>query len=83
VEDQAADVAAAFAWLRTNAARLGIDSKRMVLMGHSAGAHLVALVGTDPAYARAAGFALSDIKGVIPLDGAAYNVPAQMADGPG
>lgn len=83
VEDQAADVAAAFAWLRSNAAKLGIDPKRMVLMGHSAGAHLVALVGTDPAYARAAGFALSDIKGVIPLDGAAYNVPAQMADGPG
>ncbi|WP_409456271.1 alpha/beta hydrolase [Sphingomonas sp. J315] len=83
VEDQAADVAAAFAWLRTNAAKLGIDPKRMVLMGHSAGAHLVALVGTDPAYARAAGFALSDIKGVIPLDGAAYDVAAQMADGPG
>ncbi len=83
VEDQAADVAAAFAWLRTNAAKLGIDPKRMVLMGHSAGAHLVALVGTDPAYARAAGFAPSDISGVIPLDGAAYNVPAQMADGPG
>lgn len=82
VEDQAADVAAAFAWLRANAAKLNIDSRRIVLMGHSAGAHLVALVGTDPAYARAAGFALSDIKGVIPLDGAAYNVPAQLADGP-
>lgn len=81
VEDQAADVAAAFAWLRSNAARLNIDPARMVLMGHSAGAHLVALVGTDPGYARAAGFALSDIRGVIPLDGAAYDVPAQIADG--
>jgi arylformamidase len=81
VEDQAADVAAAFAWLRSNAARLNIDPARMVLMGHSAGAHLVALVGTDPRYARTAGFALSDIRGVIPLDGAAYDVPAQIADG--
>lgn len=81
VEDQAADVAAAFAWLRSNAAKLDIDPARMVLMGHSAGAHLVALVGTDPAYARAAGFALSDIRGVIPLDGAAYDVAAQIADG--
>lgn len=82
VEDQAADVAAAFAWLRSNAARLNIDPSKMVLMGHSAGAHLVALVGTDPRYARAAGFALSDIRGVIPLDGAAYDVAAQLADGP-
>lgn len=81
VEDQAADVAAAFAWLRSNAARLNIDPSKMVLMGHSAGAHLVALVGTDPRYARAAGFALSDIRGVIPLDGAAYDVAAQLADG--
>lgn len=81
VEDQAADVAAAFAWLRSNATKLNIDPARMVLMGHSAGAHLVALVGTDPAYARAAGFALSDIRGVIPLDGAAYDVAAQIADG--
>ncbi len=83
VEDQAADVATAFAWLRSNAKRLNIDPARMVLMGHSAGAHLVALVGTDPTYSRAAGFALSDIRGVIPLDGAAYDVAAQMADGPG
>ncbi len=81
VEDQAADVASAFAWLRSNATRLNIDPARMVLMGHSAGAHLVALVGTDPRYARAAGFALNDIRGVIPLDGAAYDVPAQIADG--
>lgn len=81
VEDQAADVAAAFAWLRGNAGKLNIDPARMVLMGHSAGAHLVALVGTDPRYARAAGFALSDIRGVIPLDGAAYDVAAQIADG--
>jgi len=81
VEDQAADVASAFAWLRSNATKLNIDPTRMVLMGHSAGAHLVALVGTDPRYARAAGFALSDIRGVIPLDGAAYDVAAQLADG--
>lgn len=78
VEDQAADVAAAFAWARRNAAQLNIDPARIILMGHSAGAHLVALVGTDPAYARAAGFSLSDIRGVVPLDGAAYDVALQM-----
>lgn len=79
VEQQAADVAAALAWLRRNAARLGIDASRIVLMGHSAGAHLAALVGTDPRYLAAAGLSLSDLRGVIVLDGAAYDIPLQIA----
>lgn len=81
VEDQAADVANAIAWLKDNAARLGFDGRRIVLMGHSAGAHLSALVGTDPRYLRAAGLDVGDLDGVIPLDGAAYDVPKQIADG--
>lgn len=81
VEQQAADVASAVAYLRRNAGKLGFDPSRIVLMGHSAGAHLVALVGTDPKYLKAAGLDLSAIAGVVPLDGAAYDVPAQMADG--
>lgn len=80
VEQQAADVANAVAWLKQNAAKLGFDSKRMALIGHSAGAHLVALVGTDPQYLRGAGLSFRDIRGVIPLDGAAYDVPAQMGE---
>ena len=80
VEQQAADVSAAVAWARANAARLGIDASRVVLMGHSAGAHLVALVGTAPQYLQAAGMSLSDIRGVIALDGACYDVPRQLAD---
>lgn len=81
VEQQAADVAAALSWLRGQAGRLGIDASRIVLMGHSAGAHLVALVGTDPQYVAAAGLSLSDIRGVIALDGACYDVPRQIAEG--
>ena len=80
VEQQAADVAAGLAWLHSNAARLGVDPKRIVLMGHSAGAHLAALVGTDPRYLTAAGLSLNDIRGVIALDGASYDVPRQIAD---
>lgn len=83
VEQQAADVAASIAYLIRNADRLGIDRNRIVIMGHSAGAHLVALVGTDEQYLRAAGLSFADLRGVIPLDGACYDVPAQMADGPG
>jgi acetyl esterase/lipase len=82
VEQQAADVASALAWLIRHAGRLGIDPGRIVLMGHSAGAHLVALVGTDPAYLRAVGLTERAVAGVVPIDGAAYDVPAQLRTGP-
>lgn len=78
VEQQAQDVANAVKALLDRASTLDIDRSRVVLMGHSAGAHLVALVGTDPRYLRAAGLSEKDIVGVIPIDGAAYDVPAQM-----
>lgn len=80
VEEQAADVAAAVAALRARAGSLGLDPDRIVLMGHSAGAHLVALVGTDPQYLDAAGVPRAAIRGVVPIDGAAYDVAAQMED---
>lgn len=82
VEEQAADVAAAVRALIDRAEILGIDRRRIVLMGHSAGAHLVALVGTDERYLKGAGLSFADIAGVIPIDGAAYDVAAQMRDGP-
>lgn len=82
VDQQAADVASAVKALVDRADALGIDRRRIVLMGHSAGAHLVALVGTDEKYLRGAGLGFADIAGVIPIDGAAYDVPAQMKDGP-
>jgi acetyl esterase/lipase len=77
VEDQAADVAAAIALLRRQP---GIDASRIVLMGHSAGAHLAALVATDPAYLKKAGVPMGAVKGVVLLDGAGYDVGQQMAE---
>ncbi len=82
VEQQAADVAGAVKALVDRAGVLGMDPRRIVIMGHSAGAHLVALVGTDEKYLRGAGLSFADIAGVIPIDGAAYDVPAQTKDGP-
>jgi len=82
VEQQASDVAHAVKALLDRAGSLGIDRTHVVLMGHSAGAHLVALVGTDERYLRGAGLSFADIAGVVPVDGAAYDVPAQMKDGP-
>lgn len=79
VEQQATDVASAIGWLRGHAADQGLDPDRIVLMGHSAGAHLAALVGSDPRYLGAAGVPMSAVKGVVLLDGAGYDVPTQAS----
>ena len=79
VEQQASDVAQALAFVLGKAADMGIDRSRVVITGHSAGAHLVALVGTDEQYLRKAGLSFADVDGVMPNDGAAYDVPKQMA----
>ncbi len=78
VEEQARDIGRALAVLRAQAGQLGYDPDRIMLTGHSAGAHLAALVATDPQYA---GNSFGAIKGVIPIDGAGYDVAAQIAEG--
>ncbi|MEY2943639.1 MAG: hypothetical protein RLY97_1653 [Pseudomonadota bacterium] len=82
VEMEANDVAAAIRAFINRADSLGIDPHRIVLMGHSAGAHLVALVGTDDRFLSGFGLSSADLAGVIPIDGAAYDVAKQMTDGP-
>jgi arylformamidase len=81
VEQQGADVAQAIGYLLKNATKLGINPEKTVLSGHSAGAHLVALVGTDPQYLRGVGLGVESLSGVIPIDGAAYDVGPQLMDG--
>ena len=44
IDTMAKDVSRAVRWGRDNAARLGGDPTRISLVGHSAGAHLVALI---------------------------------------
>lgn len=73
---QAQDVAAAVAAVQARAAQLGADPKRLVLMGHSAGAHLVALLGASPAMLARAG--AQPPRGVVSLDSAAMDVPEMM-----
>lgn len=71
------DVAAALAWLADHAGQQGLDARRIYVMGHSAGAHLAALVATDARRLGAFGKPLSTIKGAILLDGAGYDVARQ------
>lgn len=81
VEQQAEDVAASMRAVLDRADELGLDRHRVVLMGHSAGAHLVALVGTDERFLVGAGLSFADVAGVIPIDGAAYDVTRQLQIG--
>jgi len=64
---QAEDVAAAFAWVKKNIAAKGGDAKRVVLMGHSSGAHLSLLLATDPKYLAEHKLSSADIAGVVGL----------------
>jgi acetyl esterase/lipase len=64
---QAEDLAAAFAWVKRNIPAKGGDPKRVVLMGHSSGAHLSLLIATDPKYLAKHQLSPADIAGVVGL----------------
>lgn len=78
VADQATDIATAIATLHRHAAKFSIDPKKTFIMGHSAGAHLAALVCTDASYLKSQELDLKTIAGCVPVDTAAYNVPEQI-----
>ncbi|MBL8708043.1 MAG: alpha/beta hydrolase [Rhodospirillaceae bacterium] len=73
---QAEDVAAAIVKVQEMAPTLGGDADNMILMGHSAGGHLVALLNAAPGIATSRGAKLW--QGTIALDAGAINVPAIM-----
>ena len=70
------DIAKSVRWVHDHIAKYGGDPKRILVMGHSAGAQLAALVCTDDRYLKAEGLSLSIIKGCVPVDGDTYDVPA-------
>jgi arylformamidase len=72
------DVAKALAWVSDHIANYVGDPKRIFLMGHSAGAHLAALVSTDESYLQKLGKSPSMLRGVILLDSAAYDIPRRV-----
>jgi acetyl esterase/lipase len=64
---QAEDVAAAVAWIGKNIGARGGDSHKVFLLGHSSGAMLAALVGTDERYLARHRLKPSDLRGVVPM----------------
>lgn len=74
------DAARAVAWARANAASLGGDPERIFVMGHSAGAHIAALLATDARFLAAEGIAPGDLAGVIGWSGAYDFLPITDID---
>jgi acetyl esterase/lipase len=70
---QIEDAAAAFAWVVQNISQHGGDKSRIYLAGHSAGAHLAALLALDEKYLGKFALPRTSIRGVIAMSGI-YNV---------
>lgn len=70
--DQADDIARALAFVQAKAPSWGGDPTRVLLLGHSAGAHLVSLLAADPRIVTSKGGAAW--LGTIVLDSAALNL---------
>ncbi|MCA9221660.1 MAG: alpha/beta hydrolase, partial [Planctomycetales bacterium] len=79
VGQMTADVAKAIKWAHDHAADYGGDPQTIFVAGHSAGAHLSALVCTDESYLKAEGLSLANIKGCVPVDTAVYDIPKQVS----
>ncbi len=75
------DVAAALRWLTDHVAEFGGDAKKIVLMGHSAGCHLVTLTALDGRYLAAVKLRPADLRGVIAWSGGAYDLVEKVKAG--
>lgn len=72
------DVAKAIRWVHDHIAEHGGDPKQLLIMGHSAGAQLAALICTDERYLKEEGLSFAIIKGCVPVDGDTYDIPAMI-----
>jgi acetyl esterase/lipase len=69
------DAAAAVAFVRRSAPRYGYDPERIFVGGHSAGAHISALLAFSPGYLQAVGEKPESVRGFVGIEGI-YDLPA-------
>ena len=75
VDRQLQYVVDAISWARTHTDAYGIDRSRIILVGHGAGAHLASIVGADGRHLKRQGLSLSDLRAVVAIDSASYDIP--------
>lgn len=80
VYDQIVDVVAAVKWIEAHGADYGLDSSRIVLMGHQSGGHLVSLAVSDPDYFLAENLSTDNIRAVVSIDSVSYDIPRMMKE---
>ncbi len=83
IEDQLADIDQALGWIADNIGHYGGDGRNMHLMGHSAGAHLVSMVGLAPGKNGKSLIGSGALRTVISNDTMAYDMSRIAAAGGG
>jgi acetyl esterase/lipase len=81
LKDMMGDVAKAIRWVHDHAREYRGNPESIIVMGHSAGAHLAALICTDDRYLKAAGVSFASLRGCVPIDVSAYDLPKRLKDG--
>lgn len=75
------DVANAVGFLVDHAARYDLDPDRVGILGHSAGAGIVAAVATDEQFLEHAGLGLDALRCAFPDDTEGFDIAARIANG--
>ena len=73
------DGAKAVRWVLDHVADFGGDPDRLYLMGHSAGAHIAAMLNLEESYLAAEGVPMNSIRGMIALAGPYAFYPSRTA----
>lgn len=69
------DASRALRWVIDHAADYGIDTKKLVISGYSAGGHMSALLCTDETYFKEVNLSFKDVVGAVPIAGG-YDIAA-------
>lgn len=78
MDELVASVRAGVAWVARESDRLGLDGRRIVVTGHSAGGHLTAMMMTGPGPELAGGIALSGLYDLEPIRLSYLNAALRM-----
>lgn len=80
--DHGNDVSDAIAFVVANSRELSIDASRLVLLGHSAGGHLVSIVASDPRFMDQRAMPSETIDCVVALDTEGYRLSDKVTAAP-